>query len=45
MRWYILGSGDGVVIVNIEDNPKGLPKTSCLRTGGEIVESFVFSSS
>jgi len=45
MRWYILGAGNRVLIVDIEDNPKGLSRDALFRTGSEIVESFVFSSS
>jgi hypothetical protein len=44
MRWYILDSGDGVIIVDIDDGPDGLSRGDLLRTGSEIVESFVFSS-
>lgn len=45
LRWFILDSEDGVVIVNLEDDPGGnLPHDELLQTGGEIVDSFVFSS-
>ena len=44
MRWYILGSGDGAIIVDIEDGPSGLSRDDMLRAGGEIVDSLVFSS-
>jgi hypothetical protein len=44
MRWYMLDSGDGVIIVDIDDGPDGLSRGDLLRTGSEIVESFVFSS-
>ena len=44
MRWYILDSGDGVLIVEIEDGPSGLSRDDLLRSGGEIVDSLVFSS-
>ena len=44
LRWFILDSEDGVVIVNLEDDPGGdLPHDEFLQTGGEIVDSFVFS--
>ena len=45
MRWYILDAGNRVLIVDIEDNPKGLSRDELFRSGDEIVESFVFSSS
>jgi len=45
MRWYILGAGNRVLIVDIEDNPKGLSRDELFRSGDEIVETFVFSSS
>ena len=45
MRWYVLGAGNRVLIVDIEDNPAGLTRDDLFRTGTEIVESFVFSSS
>ncbi len=43
MRWYILGSDDGTLIVALEDDPGGLPHGELLRTGSEIVESLEFS--
>ena len=45
MRWYVLGAGNRVLIVDIEDSPKGLSRDELFRTGDEIVETFVFSSS
>jgi hypothetical protein len=45
LRWFILDSEDGVIIVNLEDDPGGLPHDELIRTGGEIVESLAFSSS
>jgi len=45
MRWYVLGAGNRVLIVDIEDNPKGLSQDDLFRGGTEIVESFVFSPS
>jgi hypothetical protein len=44
MRWYLLGSGNRVLIVDIEDIPDGLSRGDLFRTGSEIVESMVFSS-
>jgi hypothetical protein len=44
MRWYVLGAGNRVLIVDIEDNPDGLSRDELFRSGTEIVESFVFSS-
>jgi len=44
MRWYVLGAGNRVLIVDIEDNPKGLARDELFRSGTEIVESFAFSS-
>ena len=43
LRWHILETGDGVLIVNIEDDPGGLPHGELLETGGEIVASLEFS--
>jgi hypothetical protein len=43
MRWYILDSADGVIIVDIEDNPGGRSQNELFRTGSEIVDSMVFS--
>jgi hypothetical protein len=45
MRWYVLGAGNHVLIVDIEDNPRGLSSDELFRIGDEIVETFVFSSS
>jgi hypothetical protein len=45
MRWYVLGAGNRVLIVDIEDNPKGLSRDELFRSGTGIVESFVFSAS
>lgn len=44
MRWYILDSDKGAIIVDIEDGPSGLSRDDLLRAGGEIVDSLVFSS-
>lgn len=43
MRWHILDAEDEVIIVNLEDDPGGLPHEELLRTGGGIVDSLVFS--
>ncbi|MGB7806031.1 MAG: hypothetical protein WBM72_10550 [Actinomycetota bacterium] len=43
MRWYILDSDDGVLIVEIQDGPTGISHHDLLRSGGEIVDSMVFS--
>lgn len=43
MRWYILDSDDGVIILDLEDNPGGLSHDDLVRTGSEIAESYVFS--
>ena len=45
MRWYVLGAGNRVLIVDIEDNPKGLSRDELFRSADEIVESFAFSPS
>jgi hypothetical protein len=44
LRWHILDTGDGVLIVNIEDDPGGLPHDVLLENGNEIVDSLRFSS-
>ena len=43
MRWYILESDDGVIIVDIEDGPGGASRQELLKTGTEIVDSLAFS--
>jgi hypothetical protein len=43
MRWYILDTDDGVLIIDIDDGPNDLPHETMFRTGTEIVDSFVFS--
>jgi hypothetical protein len=43
MRWYILDSDQGVIIVDIEDNPGGLTHDDLLQTGIGIVDSMTFS--
>jgi hypothetical protein len=44
MRWYILDTGDSVMIVDIEDDPGGLSHDDLMRTGDEIVDSMTLSS-
>jgi hypothetical protein len=44
LRWYVLDSDDGVLVVDIEDGPGGASHDDVFRMGGQIVESFVFSS-
>jgi hypothetical protein len=43
MRWYVLDTEDGVLIIDIDDGPNDLPHEEMFRTGTEIVDSFVFS--
>jgi hypothetical protein len=43
MRWYVLDSDQGVIIVDIENNPGGLSRDDLLRTSREIVDSLAFS--
>ena len=43
MRWYVLNSNRGVIIVDVENNPGGLSRDDLMRTGGEIVDSLVLS--
>ena len=43
MRWYVLDSANGVIIVDIEDGPGGLSHDDLLGTGTEIVDSLAFS--
>jgi hypothetical protein len=45
MRWYVLGAGNRVLIVDIEDNPEGLSRGELFRSGTDLVESFTFSTS
>lgn len=42
MRWSILGSDGGVVIVALEDDPGGLSREELFQAGGQIVESLAF---
>ncbi len=44
MRWFILDSEDGVTIVNLEDDPGGLPHNELVQSGGQIVDSLAFPS-
>jgi hypothetical protein len=43
MRWYILDTDDGVIVVDIEDAPAGEPRDELLETGDAIVQTMVFS--
>ncbi len=43
MRLYILDSDDGVIVIDIDDGPKGLSHDELLRAGDEIVDSLAFS--
>ena len=44
LRWFVLDSENGIIIVNVEDDPGGLSHDDLLRTGGQIVDSLTFSS-
>ena len=44
MRWYVLDSGDGVIIVDIDDGPDGLSHDDLLQESTAIVDSMVFSA-
>jgi hypothetical protein len=44
MRWYVLDTDDGVLIIDIDDGPDNLSYEDLLRTGTEIVDSFEFSA-
>jgi hypothetical protein len=43
LRWFILDSEDGVIIVALADDPGDLPHDELLQSGGQIVDSLVFS--
>ena len=43
MRWYVLDSPDGVIVVDVEDGPGGVSHDELFQTGGEIVQSLSFS--
>ena len=43
MRWYVLESDDGVVIIDVDDGPDNLSHKDLMRSGAEIVESLKFS--
>jgi hypothetical protein len=45
LRWFILDSEDGVIIVALADDPGDLPHDELFQTGGEIVDSLAFSPS
>jgi hypothetical protein len=42
MRWYVLHTDDGVLIIDIDDGPDNLSYEDLLRTGTEVVDSFEF---
>jgi hypothetical protein len=44
LRWFILDAEDAVIIVALADDPGDLPLDELLQSGGDIVESLVFSS-
>ncbi len=44
MRWYVLNTDDGVLIIDIDDGPDNLSHEDLLRTGTEIVDSLEFSA-
>jgi hypothetical protein len=44
MRWFILDSEDGLMIVDLEDTPGGLPHDELVQTGGQVVDSLAFPS-
>jgi hypothetical protein len=43
MRWYVLRTDDGILIIDLDDGPDNLSHEDLLRTGTEIVASFAFS--
>ena len=43
LRWFILDSQDGALIVAMEDDPGGFPQNELFQTGGRIVDSLEFS--
>jgi hypothetical protein len=43
MRWYILDSEDGVMIVDLEDAPGGLKHNELLANAADVVDSLVIS--
>jgi hypothetical protein len=44
LRWFILDSEDGIIIVNVEDDPGRLSHDDLIDTATPIVESFAFSA-
>ena len=44
LRWFILDSKDGIIIVNLEDDPGGLSHDDFLEAATPVVESFAFSA-
>ena len=45
MRWYILDSADGVMIVDVEDAPEGPSREELLQISDQIVGSLEFTAS
>lgn len=45
MRWYILDTGEDVMIVDVEDGPEGLSRDELLQSTDEILASLEFSAS
>jgi hypothetical protein len=43
LRWYILDSDNGVIIVNLEDDPGGMSHNELLANAADIVSSLVIS--
>jgi hypothetical protein len=43
IKWYVLDSDQGIIIVDIENNPGGLSRDISYRAGDEIVDSVAFS--
>jgi hypothetical protein len=43
MRWYVLATDAGALIIDIDDGPLDLPHDEMFRSATEIVDSFVFA--
>jgi hypothetical protein len=44
LRWYVLESADGVIVIDLEDGPGGSAHGALFKTGTEIINSLTFSS-
>lgn len=44
LRWFILDSEDGIIIVNVEDDPGGLSHDDFLEAATPVLGSFEFSA-